>query len=108
MSNTLKIEFNHPTRGVISVEHVTQTSLKPNSEAEECDLLRRELGLEDDYQLYLVDGTLYCCQDGDVPSDIGYLQVESVTLDGLASPEQMNRLAREEADRKHHKETKEV
>jgi hypothetical protein len=101
MSSTLTIELKHPTRGVISLDHVTQDPLGPNSEAAECDLLRRELGLEDDYQLYLVDGVLYCCQDGDVPADIGSLQVEPVTLDGLASPEQMNRLAREEADHKH-------
>lgn len=73
MSKQLKIEFNHPTRGVISVDHVTQDPLGPNSTTAECELLRKELGLEDDYQLYLVDGTLYCCQDGDVPADIGRL-----------------------------------
>ena len=73
MSKQLKIEFNHPSRGVISIDHTTQTPLGPNSKAEECDQLRNELGLGDGYQLYLVDGTLYCCQEGDVPADIGRL-----------------------------------
>lgn len=73
MSKQLKIEFNHPKHGVISIDHTTQSPLGPNSEAEECDLLRKELGLEDDYQMYLVDGTLYCCRDGDAPTDIGLL-----------------------------------
>lgn len=73
MSKQLKIEFNHPKHGVISIDHTTQNPLGPNSGTEECDLLRKELGLGDDYQMYLADGTLYCCQDGDAPTDIGRL-----------------------------------
>lgn len=79
-SKNVQIEFNHPTMGIIKTAVVTLNPLGQNAEAAECDLLRRELGLEDTYQLYVVDGTLYCCEDGDVPADIGRLLPEAADV----------------------------
>lgn len=67
----IELNYNHPVKGIINYKGDVKTHVGENANQDECEPLRVELGLPDNFQLFTVEGILFCCMDGDIPADIG-------------------------------------